>query len=147
MAVRTRIVPFWHHKAWAPAEPCHKTGDGYFPLGIMSHPAEILALASGSKRALAGVFRFRAASGLDVEQVLIYMALGAMNLEGSQDSVVTVQPVNIATLCQAIELPRETVRRKLIQLEDQKLVRRSAAGFFIDDLNRWVDLANRLNVS
>ena len=108
----------------------------------MSHPAEILALASVSKRALAGVFRFRASTGLDVEQVLIYLALGAMNLEGSQDSVVTVQPVNIATLCQAIELPRETVRRKLIQLEDQKLVRRSAAGFFIDDLARWVDLAN-----
>lgn len=113
----------------------------------MSQPSEILALAGLSKKALTGVFRFRSVNGLDVEQVLIYLALGAMNLEGSQDSVVTVQPINIATLCQAIELPRETVRRKLLQLEEQKLVRRSAAGFFIDDLNRWVDLASRMAVT
>jgi hypothetical protein len=107
----------------------------------MSHPSEILHRANAAKRALTGLFRFRATTGLDVEQVLIYVALGSMNLEASHDSVVTIQPINIATLCLAIELPRETVRRKLIQLEDQKLVRRSAAGFFIEDLNRWNELA------
>lgn len=110
----------------------------------MNNPSEILSLAAIAKKTLSGVFRFRAATGLDVEQVLIYLALGSMNLEGSHSAVVTVQPVNIASLCLAIELPRETVRRKLIQLEDQKLVRRSAAGFFIDDLNRWSELAGRL---
>lgn len=110
----------------------------------MNQPSEVLNLASHVKKTLAGVFKFRAAAGLDIEQVLIYLALGSMNLEGSHSAVVTVQPVNIATLCQAIELPRETVRRKLIQLEDQKLVRRSAAGFFIDDLTRWGELAARL---
>lgn len=107
----------------------------------MSQPSEILQRANAAKRALTGLFRFRAGAGLDLEQVLIYLALGSMNLEGSHDSVVTIQPVNIATLCLAIELPRETVRRKLIQLEDQKFVRRSAAGFFIEDLHRWADLA------
>lgn len=146
---RTGIVPFWHHKSWAPTDRCHKTVASISPppSAVMSEPSEILALAGVSKKALTGVFRFRASHGLDVEQVLIYLALGAMNLEGSQDSVVTVQPVNIATVCQAIALPRETVRRKLIQLEDQKLVRRAAAGFFIDDLNRWVSLARTLVVT
>lgn len=113
----------------------------------MNQSSEILNLASLVKKTLAGLFKFRAVSGLDIEQVLIYLALGSMNLEGSHSAVVTIQPVNIATLCHAIELPRETVRRKLMQLEDQKLVRRSAAGFFIDDLNRWSELANRLGLS
>lgn len=113
----------------------------------MNQPSEILNLASLVKKTLAGLFKFRAVSGLDIEQVLIYLALGSMNLEGSHSAVVTIQPVNIATLCHAIELPRETVRRKLMQLEDQKLVRRSAAGFFIDDLNRWSELAGRLGLS
>ncbi len=112
----------------------------------MNQPTEILNLATRVKKALAGVFKFRAATSLDIEQVLIYLALGSMNLEGSHSTVVTVQPVNIATLCQAIDLPRETVRRKLMQLEDQKFVRRSAAGFFIDDLNRWSELASRLGL-
>lgn len=110
----------------------------------MNQPSDILARASAAQKTLAGLFRFRAAMSLDVEQVLIYLALGSMNLEASHDSVVTIQPVNIATLCQAIELPRETVRRKLIQLEDQKFVRRSAAGFFIEDLGRWTDLAGQV---
>lgn len=107
----------------------------------MSHPTEILHRANAAKQSLTGLFRFRAAHGLDVEQALIYLALGSINLEASHDAVVTIQPVNIATLCQAIELPRETVRRKLLQLEEQKLIRRSASGFFIEDLNRWNELA------
>lgn len=110
----------------------------------MTNPTEILDRASAAKRALTGLFRFRAAMALDVEQVLIYLALGSMNLEAPHEMTLTIQPVNIATLCQAIELPRETVRRKLIQLEDQKLVRRSAAGFFIEDVGRWTSLAGQI---
>jgi hypothetical protein len=113
----------------------------------MNQPLEILNLAARVKKALSGVFKFRAVSGLDIEQVLIYLALGSMNLEGSHSTVVTMQPINIATLCHAIELPRETVRRKLLQLEDQKLVRRSTAGFLIDDLSRWSELAGRLGLA
>lgn len=109
----------------------------------MSHPSEILPIAQSAQETLSALFRFRAATALDIEQVLIYMALGSMNLEASPDSVVTLQPVTIATLCQAIELPRETVRRKLLQLEEQKFVRRSAAGFFIEDVQRWSELAAR----
>ena len=107
-------------------------------------PTEILPRALAAKQTLTGLFRFRAAAALDMEQLLIFLALGSMNLEASDDSVVTIQPINIATLCLAIELPRETVRRKLLQLEAQKWVRRSAAGFFIEDLGRWNDLAAQL---
>ena len=110
----------------------------------MNEPSDILERASAARRALKGLFRFRASLSLDVEQVLIYLALGSMNLESPHESVLTIQPVNIATLCQAIELPRETVRRKLIQLEDQKLVRRSAAGFFIEDVGCWTSLAGHI---
>ena len=111
----------------------------------MSHPSEILPLAQSVHTTLSALFRFRASTTLDVEHVLIYLSLGSMNLETSPDSVVTLQPVTIATLCQAIELPRETVRRKLLQLEQQKFVRRSAAGFLIEDVQRWSELAARLN--
>jgi hypothetical protein len=109
----------------------------------MSPSSEILTLARMAQEGLSAVFRFRASTGLDIEQVLIYVALGSMNLEASPDNVTTLQPVTIATLCQSIELPRETVRRKLLQLEEQKYVKRSAAGFFIEDLQRWSELAAR----
>jgi hypothetical protein len=57
----------------------------------MNQPLEILNLAARVKKALSGVFKFRAVSGLDIEQVLIYLALGSMNLEGSHSTVVTMQ--------------------------------------------------------
>ena len=87
------------------------------------------------------VASLRARHGVELDEVIIYFAVGRLTFTPEQASVLMVRPTNIASLSEFLGVPRETLRRKLLRLEERELVLRSSAGFVVKDMAVWRRLA------
>ncbi len=110
----------------------------------MSHAVEIMSLSEGVGRLVAAFSRNKSRLELDYEQSLIFLALGNLNVGIGGTDLLTIQSVSVTSLSSMTSLPRETVRRKLLQLESKQLVRRSGPGYILRDLETWADFAKSL---
>jgi len=79
----------------------------------------------------------KARYGLEFDEILIFYALGGLNFDQSQGKPIFVKPANIVSLSDFLVIPRETLRRKLLRLEEKDLVQRTSYGFVIKDMNVW----------
>jgi D-alanine-D-alanine ligase len=61
----------------------------------------------------------------------------ATELFESFGPVLFVKPANIVSLSDFMDIPRETLRRKLLRLEEKELVQRTSYGFVVKDLVSW----------
>jgi hypothetical protein len=75
--------------------------------------------------------------GVEFDEILIFFALGSLNFDQSQGKPMFVKPANIVSLSDFLVIPRETLRRKLLRLEEKDLVQRTSYGFVIKDMNVW----------
>ena len=71
---------------------------------------------------------------IEFDEILIFFALGRLNFELGQGSVMMMGPTNIASLADFLGTPRETLRRKLLRLEEKGLAQRSSTGFVVKDI-------------
>jgi hypothetical protein len=83
----------------------------------------------------------RARHGIDFDEVLIFFALGRLNFDQAPGNLMFVKPANIVSLSDFMEIPRETLRRKLLRLEEKELVQRTSYGFVVKDLTSWKRLS------
>ncbi len=108
-----------------------------------AHVSDLSDLTRAS-RAASRLFRLieslRSRYGVDLDEVMVYFAVGRLTYDRSQ-SMMMIRPTNIASLSDFLGIPRETLRRKLLRLEERELVQRSSAGFAVRDPAVWRRLA------
>ena len=96
---------------------------------------------SGMARFASRMFRvlnsIRSRHGLEFDEILIFFALGRLNYDPGQANVLYVKPANIISLAEFLDIPRETLRRKLVRLEEKELVQRTSYGFVVKDMAVW----------
>jgi hypothetical protein len=100
---------------------------------------------AGLARYAAKIFKLMSAlrghHGIDFDEVLIFFALGRLNFDQSPGNLMFVKPANIVSLSDFMEIPRETIRRKLLRLEEKDIVQRTSYGFVVKDLDSWKRLS------
>ena len=103
----------------------------------MSEKNELAGLARYAAKMFKLLGSLRGLHGLDFDEVLIFFALGRLNFDQAPGSLMFVKPANIVSLSDFMEIPRETLRRKLLRLEEKDLVQRTSYGFVVKDLTSW----------
>lgn len=95
------------------------------------------ALAKYAGKLLRVFNSLRARYAIEFDEILIFLALGGLNFDQSQGKTMFVKPANIVSLSDFLVIPRETLRRKLLRLEEKDLVQRTSYGFVVKDMNVW----------
>jgi hypothetical protein len=100
---------------------------------------------AGLARYAANMFKVmssvRGRHGLDFDEVLIFFALGRLNFDQAPGAFMFIKPANIVSLSDFLEVPRETLRRKLLRLEGKQMVQRTSYGFVVKDVASWKRLS------
>ncbi|MGE3248512.1 MAG: hypothetical protein AB7F96_01555 [Beijerinckiaceae bacterium] len=112
----------------------------------MSDQSNILNLSAFTSALVASFIKFKNEHDLDYDEVLIFLALGRMNFEPGSGGLMYVKPASIVAMVAYLDIPRETLRRKMLLLEERGLVQRNGSGYVVKELNDWLlfqDLANR----
>jgi hypothetical protein len=95
------------------------------------------ALAKYAAKLLRVFNSLKARYAIEFDEILIFYALGGLNFDQSQGKTMFVKPANIVSLSDFLVIPRETLRRKLLRLEEKDLVQRTSYGFVVKDMNVW----------
>ncbi len=102
----------------------------------------MIAAARFASRFFRTVSSIRSRFGLDLDDVLIFFGLGRLNFDPNQGAMMLVKPANIVSLSEFLDIPRETLRRKLLRLEEKDLVQRTSYGFVVKDMRVWRRIAD-----
>jgi hypothetical protein len=103
----------------------------------MSEKSDMIASARFASRFFRVVSSMRSRYGLEYEEIVIFFGLGRLNFDLSQGEVMMIKPTNIVSLAEFLDIPRETLRRKLMRLEEKDLVQRTSYGFVVKDTAVW----------
>lgn len=78
--------------------------------------------------------RIRMAGDLTTEDALILIYILKLNLWIDGPAQVTLRPVSIADIGQALQISRETARRKVLALQEKGLVVRTSSGVLVENI-------------
>jgi CRP-like cAMP-binding protein len=102
--------------------------------------AEAGALAEMSRRTgrlLRAAGRARAREGLTAEDFLIYLAIGHLGIDAS-GAIPRLMPLTHLQVADYLQVPRETVRRKVGRLGDRGYVQIGPGGIVVADVADWL---------
>lgn len=78
--------------------------------------------------------RIRTAGDLTTEDALILIYILKLNLWIDGPAQVTLRPVSIADIGNALQISRETARRKVLALQEKGLVVRTSSGVLVENI-------------
>ncbi|MBU3731393.1 MAG: DeoR family transcriptional regulator [Beijerinckiaceae bacterium] len=78
--------------------------------------------------------RIRMAGDLTTEDALILIYILKLNLWIDGPAQVTLRPVSIADIGQALQISRETARRKVLALQEKGLLVRTSSGVLVENI-------------
>lgn len=93
--------------------------------------------AQTGKELLSRFKGLRRRKGCNLDNVVVFLAVGVINFDLSKNENNWSKPATIGDVADLLLLPRETTRRKLLELEKDALVKRTAYGFLVSDLASW----------
>ncbi len=97
-----------------------------------------------AKRSIRGVLsvldEYRTKYDLSCDEFVIYAAIGEANVASGRDELIILKPTNIANISYGLGIPKETVRRKVLELIKRGLVKRNTNGIYVSDLAVWCRL-------
>ena len=84
----------------------------------------------------------RAQLRLDFDDLMILISCNLINVRFRERNAIVVQPANVASIADNIEMSRETVRRRLHTMENSGAVQRYPSGYVVSpSAQNWlVDL-------
>ena len=113
--------------------------------GVASMSKGSIMLAKRNVRNLLIVLdEFRNRYQIDCDEFIIYASIGEANVASSKDDLIIMKPTNIANISYGLGIPKETVRRKVIDLIKRGLVKRNNNGVYISDLSTWCQIGAQL---
>lgn len=98
---------------------------------------ELASLARYAAKMFKLMSSLKGRHAIDFDEIIIFFALGRLNFDQQPGGLMFVKPANIVSLSDYLEIPRETLRRKLLRLEEKELVQRTSYGFVIKDVATW----------
>ncbi len=108
----------------------------------MTDIAEMAASARFASRFFRVLNSLKTRFGVEFDELIIFFGLGRLNFDPSQGPMMFVKPVNILSLSEFLIIPRETLRRKLLRLEEKGLVQRTSYGYVVKDIVSWRRIAD-----
>lgn len=121
-------------------------GTGFMESTVVSDQSNILNLTAFTSALVSAFHKFKSEHNLDYDEVMIFLALGRMNFEPGSAGLMYVKPASIVAMVSYLDIPRETLRRKMLMLEERGLVQRNGSGYVVKELGDWLqfqDLAVR----
>ena len=101
-----------------------------------------------AKRNIRGVLsvldEYRTRYELNCDEFVIYAAIGEANVASGRDELIILKPTNIANISYGLGIPKETVRRKVLELIKRGLVKRNSNGIYVSDLTVWCNLGSAI---
>ena len=97
------------------------------------------------ERLLTATRAARSEDGLTAEDLLIYLAIGHLGIEAS-GVLLRVTPRTHLDIARFLDIPRETVRRKIGRLSDRGFTRIVPGGVAVRDVDHWLAHAGALFV-
>lgn len=106
-------------------------------------PRSVVDLSSRAGRLLRAAGEARAREGLAAEDLLIYLAIGHLGLDGS-GAIPRLTPRTHLEIAEFLNIPRETLRRKVGRLCDRGYTRIGPGGVVVRDIAVWLAHATAL---
>lgn len=87
----------------------------------------------------------RTAFGLDIEEAMLYLAVGYLNTERIQQlgSRGYIAATNVSSVADFLNMPKETARRKIARLTEAGLLT-NGGGVVVSDIERWFRFVEQL---
>ncbi len=99
---------------------------------------ELFFLITRAQRTISGFEKIAGKLRIDFCDTAILLACGIINLGASTRSTILIQFANQSSIADYLRMSRETVRRRLVRLEEKKVVSRFPAGYVVSDLDLWL---------
>lgn len=93
---------------------------------------------------LSALDRFRTDHDLTIDEAIVFIAIGDLNLSTRQSDVLMMRPTNMTAIAYQLDVPRETVRRKVKTLLSKGLIRARGRELYLEDLNVWLDMGGQI---
>ncbi len=90
------------------------------------------------------VDHFRCSLGLNIDELMIYMTVGDLNVSARKTEFLYIRPTNMTAVAYSLNIPRETVRRKIKSLVDKGLLKVRNREIFVAELDDWVAISNKM---
>ena len=94
---------------------------------------------------LSALDRFRTDHDLSVDEAVIFMAIGDLNLSLRNSDVLLMRPTNMTAIAYQLDIPRETIRRKVKTLLAKGLVRARGREIYMEDIKSWLALGDQIS--
>jgi hypothetical protein len=103
-------------------------------------PSEVNALSQRVGKVLRALGAARGSERLTADEVLIFLALGHLGQSAASNSVF-IRPVTCIDLADVLNIPKETVRRKVARLVELQLAEATTRGILLQNQEEWRRLA------
>ncbi|MBV8564094.1 MAG: hypothetical protein JO273_01415 [Methylobacteriaceae bacterium] len=107
---------------------------------------ELYQLATERRKMFRNLVAMKAKFEIEISDIFIFLGLGLLNFERANIGPMNVQPISVSSLSDFLAMPKETVRRKLSNLEHKELVSKTGYGFVVKDVGAWRNLAEATNL-
>jgi hypothetical protein len=105
--------------------------------------SELDALSQRVGKLLRAFGETRARQQMAADEVLVFLALGCL-AQAPNSHDVSVRRVTRLELAEVLNIPKETVRRKVARLAEMQLVEATTYGIFVQDEDEWRRLAEMI---
>lgn len=110
----------------------------------MTKTAEMTFTRKNIRAFLSALDRFRTDHDLTIDEAVIFMAIGDLNLSSRNSDVLMMRPTNMTAIAYQLDIPRETVRRKVKTLLGKGLVRARGREIYMEDIKPWIAIGDQL---
>jgi hypothetical protein len=108
-------------------------------------PNEISVLSQRVGKVLRTFGAARGREGLTADELLIFLALGHLR-QSTASNHIFIRPVTCLDLAAVLNIPKETVRRKVARLVELQLAEATTRGVLIQDKEEWRRLAESISL-
>ena len=110
---------------------------------LSTPPSEIIEISERLEKVLRAVGAARARRQLTVEGAFIFLAVGFLGISNSKSGI-AITVVSCIDIAEILKIPRETIRRKLVNLVEMQLVLMTTRGVMLEALDEWRAFATEI---
>jgi len=99
---------------------------------------DLSSLIERAQRTVSGFETVSRKLKVDFCDTAIFLACGVINFGASRQNAILIQFANQSSIADYLRMSRETVRRRLVRLEEKKLIYRASSGYIVSDLEFWL---------
>jgi len=107
--------------------------------------ADVASAVTKAQRMVSGLEKISRKHQLDFCDVTIFVACGIINLKTTKQNILYMQLANQSSIAHYLRMSRETVRRRLVKLEEKNLISRLPSGYVINEPGVWLQTVSLLS--